>query len=114
VLQDVAQPGWDAAQALPQDSTQLGQDVTQAVQQDVAQAVLATSVRRKKMQCLSFILAAPQFPVQCSESVTFWQGSGCGSGIGSVSKSSVTTATNEKDSTFHFDAEIGQIFQTIQ
>jgi hypothetical protein len=33
---------------------------------------------------------------------------------GSVSKSSVTTATNEKDSTFHSDAEIGQIFQTIQ
>ena len=30
------------------------------------------------------------------------------------SKSSVTTATNEKDSTFHSDAEIGQIFQTIQ
>jgi hypothetical protein len=33
---------------------------------------------------------------------------------GSESKSSVTTATNEKDSTFHSDAEIGQIFQTIQ
>jgi hypothetical protein len=72
VRQDVAQPGWDAAQALRQDAAQLGQYVAQAVQQDAAQAVLATSVRRKIMQlCLSFILDALQFPVQCSESVTF-------------------------------------------
>jgi len=50
VRHDVAQPGWNAAQALWQDAAQLGKDVAQAVQQAAAQVVLATSVRHKKMQ----------------------------------------------------------------